>query len=279
MGDDIDQTTFQAEVESAGEALSPVRANLLFAREIQYPDLRPAEYLHRLDDLAAEAGRLLATTSNTLERSLGLTAYLFDTLGFQGNRAHYADPDNSYLNAVLERCLGIPISLATVFVYVGERLGLPVRGVGLPGHFIVGIGDGDERLFLDPFNDGMVLSEAECAERARRATGFEGPFDRGWLDPTPPRDIVARMLNNLRGLYTQAKDWPLAIRVSERLHWLQPDEPGHLRDLGLLYYRDGALNQAVQHLNLYLALAPHASDAEDLRHSRSLMLDHLARLN
>jgi regulator of sirC expression with transglutaminase-like and TPR domain len=279
VSDHIDQTTFQAEIESAGAALSPVRANLLFAREIQYPDLRPSDYLVRLEQLAAEAGRVVPTTSNIAKRSLALASYLFDTLGFQGNREHYGDPRNSYLNDVLDRRTGIPISLSMLYVSIGERLGLPVKGVGMPGHFIVGVGDGEARLFLDSFNGGLVLSEAECAERVRMATGFAGPFNRDWLAPTLPRDIVARMLNNLRGVYIEMENWPLAIRVGICLRQLQPDEPGHVRDLGLLYYRDGALNEAVHHLNLYLALTPNAPDAEDVRTSRNLMMDHLARLN
>ncbi len=273
----LDTTSFEIEVSEAGEALSPARAGLLVARECAYPDLRPSEYLAQLDDLAAAAR--VGAQPEGLDRALALSRWLFETMGFQGNRAEYADPRNSYLNQVLERRLGIPITLSVVYLEVAQRLDIPAHGVGLPGHFIVAVPGEDAPVFLDPFHGGRRLSVDDCAELVRKSVGFDGEFDPGWLAPTPPRDIVARMLNNLRAFYMSVEDWPLAIKIMERLSLLQPDVATHTRDLGILHYRGGAFRKASSLLNEYLAREPNASDAEAVRQARNRLLEELGRLN
>ncbi len=273
---DLDLTTFAEEVRAADAALSPARANLLFARDIAYPDLRPALYLRQLDDLAEAAARALKG-ADVAARARSLAEFLFRQQGFHGNRAEYGDPRNSFLNEVLTRRLGLPISLSVVFLHVGQQLELPVKGVGMPGHFIVGVTTSAGMLYLDPFNGGAPLTREQCLERVQQATGYRGRFDPRWLAPTPPRDIVARMLNNLRHVYSQAEDWPRTLSVIERLRELQPDEPAHVRDLGMVLYRNGALRRAAESLTQYLALAPNAKDADQVRQSRNLLWDELAR--
>lgn len=275
---DIDRTTFKAEVRQAGEALSPLRAGLLFAREIAYPDLRASESIAQLDYLAETARRALTAYKSPVTRSLALSEWLFKTHGFQGNDPDYYDPRNSYLNEVLERHIGIPISLSVIYLALGEQLGLPVLGVGLPGHFIVAVVGEDGPVYLDPFNAGRVLAVNECANIALRATNAD-EFDPDWLRPAAPRDIVGRMLNNLRGFYLRVEDWPLSIAVVEHLRDLQPDVSGHLRDLGLLHYRNGALRTAAHYFTHYLARHPDAEDADSVRHSREALVEHLAKLN
>lgn len=274
---DLDHTTFAAALGAAGEALDPVYANLLFAREIAYPALRPSEYLFQLDGLRAAAAPAVAAAPT--QPAQALADFLFGAGGFQGNRADYGDPRNSYLNDVLARRLGLPISLSVLYTHLARALGLPAQDIGLPGHFIVAVGEGAAVQYLDPFNGGARLSRADCAQLVTRATGYTGRFDPRWLAPTPPRAIVARMLNNLRNTYTEAEDWPLTIRVIERLRELEPDQSGHVRDLGMVYYKDGAYNRAAQLFHEYLTLAPDAADAGTVRQSRDLLLDELARLN
>jgi regulator of sirC expression with transglutaminase-like and TPR domain len=276
---EIDRATFHSEVRAAGEDLSPVRAGLLFAREIAYPDLRPSDYLAQLEDVALAARVVLAPHVTAETRGLALAEFLFQSLGLRGNRADYYDPRNSYLNEVLGRRLGIPISLSAVYLEVGRQLGLPVAGVGLPGHFIVAVDAPAGPLYLDPFNGGVRLTLEDCAQRVRSASGYSGAFDPRWLNFTPPREIVARMLNNLRGFYVQVEDWPLAIAVLERLRELQPGVPAHLRDLGLLHYRNGALRLASSLLDEYLAREPDAADFDAVRQSRDMLVEHLVRLN
>ncbi len=297
---EIDQTTFEAEVQEAGEDLSPACAGLLFAREIAYPRLRPSDYLIRLDELAAAARSFLAHHARPAARGLALADFLFHSGDFRGDygaggremggyetggretggrETRPYDPRNAYLNEVLDRRRGLPISLSVIYLEVGRRLGLPVEGVGLPGHFIVSVEGEDGPIYLDPFHSGNRLAEDDCARLVRSTSGYEGAFDRRWLWPTGPRDIVARMLNNLRNFYVLVEDWPLAVKVVERLRELQPHAAAHLRDLGLLHYRAGALRTATQFLEAYLAQQPDASDFDTVRQSRDLLLEHLARLN
>ncbi len=275
----LDQTTFAAEVAEAGEALSPLRAGLLFAREVAYPDLRPSDYEVQMEDLALAAQAAVAGHVRPLTRGLALAEFLFQSYGLRGNADDYADPRNSYLNQVIDRRLGIPISLAVIFVEIGRRLGLPVAGVGLPGHFIARVAGDDGPQYLDPFHGGRLLTVADCRELVRSAAGIQGVFDMTWLAPAPPREIVARMLNNLRAFYISVEDWPPAIALLERLQWLQPEVAGHTRDLGVLHYRQGSYRKAARLMNEYLSRAPEAADAETVRQGRDMMLEELARLN
>jgi regulator of sirC expression with transglutaminase-like and TPR domain len=275
----IDSTSFEAEVRAAGEALSPGRAGLLFARECAYPDLRPSGGLAQLDDLAARARARLPSQSDSLAQALALADWLFQREGFRGDTANYADPRNAYLNQVLERRLGLPISLSVVFMEVAQRLGLPAHGVGLPGHFIVAVPGEDAPIYLDPFHGGHAVSVDDCATLVRRSAGLDGPFDPQWLAPVSPRDVVARMLNNLRVFYATVEDWPLAIKIGECLSVLQPGVAGHLRDLGVLHYRSGAFRKASALFTEYLAREPSAPDVAVVRQGRDRLLDELSKLN
>ena len=274
----IDATTFAAEVRAAGEALSPARAGLLFAREVAYPDLRPTAYLARLDDLAVEARAVLPAAADDLARAEALSNWLFDEQGFHGNVADYADPRNSYLNEVLDRRLGLPISLSIIFLEVAQRLDLPAHGVGLPGHFIVSVPGEDTPEYFDPFHSGRKLTLEDCADLVRKSAGHTRLEPR-WLAPTSPRDIVTRMLNNLRQFYISVEDWPLAVKIAERIVVVQPGLAAHVRDLGVLLYRAGAFRRAWNALNEYLLREPNAPDVAAVRESRDRLLDELGRLN
>ncbi|MBL8046724.1 MAG: tetratricopeptide repeat protein [Anaerolineales bacterium] len=275
----LDETSFAEEVAQAGEALAPMRANLLFAREVAYPHLRPSETLTALADLAESAARALTPHGSPATRALGLAEHLFGTLGYSGNRQEYSDPRNSYLHEVLTRKQGLPISLSMLYVHVAEQLHLPVRGVGMPGHFIVEVVAEDGSVFIDPFNGGQKLGQADFVRLISESTGYAGTFNPRWLKPTPSTEIVARMLNNLRGVYIGVEDWPLAARVLERLRELQPAQPSHIRDLGLVSYRAGSPRRAAELLTHYLNLAPEAKDADAVRQNRDMLWDELARLN
>ena len=275
----IDSTTFQAEINQAGDNLSPVRAGLLLARECAYPDLRPSDYLAQLKDLADQVRPRLPLSGTAAESGAVLAEFLFETAGFHGNRADYRDPRNSYLNQVLERRLGLPITLSVIFLELARQTGLPAAGVGLPGHFIVSVAGEDGPIYLDPFQAGRPLTLAECTALAQGVTGPAAAFDPTWLNPTAPRDIVARMLNNLRGFYVSMEDWPMSIRVLECLRVLQPAISSHVRDLGVLHYRNGAIRRASEYLGEYLRRSPAASDTNAVRQGRDRMWDELARLN
>lgn len=256
--------------------ISVPRASLLFAREIAYPQLKVSDYLARLDALADDARPALQGAESP---ALALARYLFLERGFRGNAAAYDDPRNSYLNEVLERRLGIPITLSVVFVAVAHRLNLQAYGVSLPGHFVAGVREGLDEVLLDPFYMGRRLDLDDCQRLVQETTGYEGELDPQWLRPAPPRDIVARMLNNLRVVYVQRERWPEALAVMEHLRQVQPDAPEHLRDLGLIHYQRGRLYDAARYLEAYLKEAPDTPEAGAIRQNLQPVFSRWAKMN
>ncbi|HLF01498.1 MAG TPA: transglutaminase-like domain-containing protein [Anaerolineales bacterium] len=275
---EIDSSTFEREVRGSTPP-GLARAALLFAREIAYPDLRPSEYLAQLDRWVGSVRIHLHSTDTVLTRVGHLSDYLFGTLGLKGNHADYTDPRNSYLNEVMTRRLGLPISLSAIFIEVGARIGLKVDGVGLPGHFIVGVQAEAGRYFFDPFNGGVEVTEDDAAHLVRQSVGPAESFNPTWLNATPPRDIIARMLSNLRNGYVEREMWPEAVAVIERLRQTQPGVLGHVRDLGLAHLRQNARRQAVNLLEDYLARAPDSPDSPMVKEALASVLNNYARWN
>lgn len=269
--------SFQAEINRP--QINIPQAMLCLAREIAYPELDIPHYLNLLAELCQAASHSIPTHLSNSERAEALSDFLFIQQRFQGNSAYYHDPRNSYLNEVLERRLGIPISLSAVYIAVAERIGLPARGIGLPGHFIVGIAGERSEIYIDPFHGGVRLLESDCVQLVREATGFGGSFQAAWLKPIAPRAMLTRMLNNLRNVYLYQGDWRLALGVVQHLLLLQTEMPELQRDLGLIYQRMGSLRLAVQHYLAYLHQAPHAPDAEAIKASVQHITRILARLN
>src|SRR6185503_16365025 len=255
--DDIDRLKFKQEVRGPHQP-GLARAALLFARQIAYPALRPSTCLAELDEWARAVRARIPAHATVLSRVSRLTDYLFGILNLRGNHLDYDDPRNSFLNEVMARRLGLPITLSVVFIEVGMRLGLQAEGVGLPGHFIVAVRAEAGRYFFDPFNGGREVTPDDCARLVEESVGHTGPFDPRWLNPSPPDSIIVRMLSNLRNVYVQRQTWPEAIAVLECLRVAQPEEPEHLRDLGLLHYRSDSPRQAAELFEAYLTKAPNA---------------------
>lgn len=274
---DLNTSTFKREVRQAEPDLA--RAALLYAREMAYPDLVPSTYISRLDFWADAVQRHLSRNDTILTRVGHLADYMFGDLHFRGNTLDYVDPRNSYLNEVIDRRLGLPITLSVVFMELGQRLGLPVEGVGLPGHFIVAVQAEAGRYFFDPFNGGAEVTEDDAARLVHDSIGHTGALAPNWMSPTPPRAILVRMLNNLRNTYIEQNNWGQAIAAVEHLGELQPDLPDHLRDLGLLHYRNQSPRRAFSLLEEYLTRAPEAEDANDIRARVAVMLDQYTKLN
>lgn len=252
---------------------------LLLAKDLAYPNLIIEDYLRQLDDLADRAAKRIRLNDSTAVRAELLSDFLFKQEQFQGNTTVYDDPRNSYLNEVLNRRLGIPITLSLVYLAIAERLQLPAFGVGLPGHFIVGVRLPGDNLYFDPFHGGGRLSGADCARLVELTIGYKGAFQSSWLTAVSHKDILNRMLNNLRLIFTQRHQWSEAIAVVERMRLLQPDDPSHLRDLGVIYYRSGALHQAATMLDAYLQQEPKAADAQMIRQGMAQALDTWVRQN
>ena len=240
---------------------------LLIARD-EYPKLDPAPYAQALQSWADDLGPRLGNDTDLPATLTTINRYLFDELGFSGNNHQYDDPRNSYLNEVLDRKLGIPISLAVVQIELMRRLGLPLDGISFPGHFLVRLPVDDGILVMDPFNKGRPVSADELRERASPHLGGHAPDDVQLgeiLAPASHRTILARMLRNLNGLYLQQGDWERVARTADRLLRITPEAAEAWRDRGLAYRELGHASGARQDLARYLQMQPGADDEDAVR--------------
>ena len=240
---------------------------LLIARD-EYPDLDAGAITAQVDTYAEALRPVVAGDVDLPSRLTAINRYLFDEIGFTANVDQYDDPRNSYQNQVVDRKLGIPISLAVVQMEVTRRLGMPLDGVSFPGHFLVRLPVDDGILVLDPYNKGRPVSADELRERASPHLGGQAPDDQQLLQilaPATHRMILMRMLRNLKGLYVEAGDWERVARSADRLLKLSPDTAEAVRDRGLAYRELGHAKGAREDLARYLQLLPEADDAEAIR--------------
>ena len=243
----------------------------------EYPDLDVPVYLTRLDALA---DRLPARPGATLaERVADLCDLLFADEGFAGNEADYYDPRNSYLSDLLDRKLGIPLTLSLLAVAVGRRAGLDVVGVGLPGHFVAKATAGPAEVIFDPFHGGRVLDRAACAELVRAATGQPFAATDAAVRACPPGLIAVRMLSNLKGVYLQRGDFGRAARTIGRLVTLLPSDPTQQRDLGVTLVHAGRPGAAIDPLGAYLQAVPDAADRDAVAEFRKRAVAAVAKWN
>jgi len=244
------------------ERIDLAEAALWVAAE-QYEGLDVPAYLARLAEFAERARPSVCTASTLEQRIAALNRFLYDEQSFRGNRSDYYDARNSFLNEVIDRRTGIPITLAVVYLAVAARLGLPVHGVGFPGHFLVKCAAPDE-ILIDPF-EGKLLTRAECEARWLATLGADTPFDARSLEPAPARQTLARLIGNLKQIFLAQQDWPRALACVERILVLAPDAPLELRDRGLLYARLECFSAAATDLKQFLALAPDDPTAAGVR--------------
>jgi regulator of sirC expression with transglutaminase-like and TPR domain len=246
------------------EPIDLARAALAIARE-EYPQLDEARYLRALDEFAFQVIRGLPAGALAERRVGRLNAVLFHELGFAGNQAEYYDPRNSFLNEVIDRRTGIPITLSLLYMEVGRRCGLRVDGVSFPGHFLCKVTLDDGELIVDAFNRGQLLGLAELKRRLAAAVGEAARFDARLLRPARPKEILARMLQNLRSIYLERNDLPRALSAVDRQLLLLPDDVRGLRDRARLCEQLGGADAAASDLEKVLRLEPSASDAAALR--------------
>lgn len=243
-------------------AVEVAEVALMLARD-EFPQLDVEAHLSEITAMAHEARRYVR--GDLTARVQGLCRYLFHDLGFHGNQRDYYDPANSYLNLVLERRTGIPISLSALTMAVGQRAGLEMWGVGLPGHFVVKAVEGTREIVIDPFHGGRVLSGQDCQILVEQVTGQAITAAELSLEALPPGLIVQRMLNNLKGIYLSREDFGRAVRIMERLRQILPDHVSQRRDLGVGYLRLGQPGKAIDHLQAYLTAFPEAADVEPVK--------------
>jgi regulator of sirC expression with transglutaminase-like and TPR domain len=261
------------------------RACLLIAADA-YPGLDVDGYLGEIERLAARL-RSRLPAGGAQERVLALNQFLFDDLGYSGNAGNYYDPRNSFLNEVLDRRTGIPITLSVLYLEIGRRIGLDLEGVSFPGHFLVRLRLRGAMLVLDPFSGGEALSEADLRERLQRVIpeGAAGgapvealPLDP-FLEPAGKRQILARLLRNLKGIYRDMDKPQRLLEVLNRMLVVAPEAHGELRERGLLYQRMECYRAALKDLQDYSALEPEAPDIDDVRAKLVELSAQCARLN
>lgn len=233
----------------------------------EYPELDVQTVLGDVDQLLARLRRRLPADAGPLQRLRMLNQFFFQDLGFGGNVNHYYDPDNSYLNVVLRTRRGIPITLAVLWLELAMGLGLQARGVNFPGHFMVKVNLPQGQVVIDPFT-GQSLSREDLSERLepfKRRNGLVDDFDVPvglYLQSAPPRDILARVLRNLKEIHNAQEDWSRLVAVLDRLVLLQPDAWPDIRDRGLAWAELGQPARAVPDLEAYLAHAEDPLDAD-----------------
>jgi regulator of sirC expression with transglutaminase-like and TPR domain len=265
--------------EILGRPEVPLDEAALAIAEEEYPRLDPAESLRALDALAARVRAGAGARPRPVSLLRALRAVLAEEERFRGNRDRYQDPRNSFLNEVLSRRLGIPITLSLVYMEVARRAGLALQGVGFPGHFLAKyVSPSGAEVFVDAFNGGEALSAEECLSRFKAVSG-DRPFDPRYLAAVTPRQILGRMLHNLKVIYVEASDDVRAYWVIDRILMLAPNQAVEIRDRGLVAARLGASGPAARDLAAYLEAAPGAPDADDVRAVLASLRAHPARPN
>ncbi len=267
-------------LETREEDFDLAEAALLMAAE-EYPDVDVAAYLARLDALSDSVRNRLPDSASAQVKLAALNEVLFTEERFAGNTDEYYDPRNSFLNEVLDRRLGIPITLSIVYLTVGRRAGLALEGVSFPGHFLVKIAIDDGVIVLDPYSRGVSLSEDELIGLLQRVAGQveRTPVSLVQLLATAgKKDILARMLRNLKAIYLRQNDWPKALSAVQRI-MLVSEAVEEVRDRGLIYQRLECFRAAVTDYECYLALHPAADDAQDIQDRIDALHPLIARLH
>jgi len=260
------------------EAVDLAHASLLIACE-EYPDLDVNRYVARLDEWGEELRVRIEEQAEPTVVASSINRLLFEQEGFRGNTKDYYDPRNSFLNEVLDRRTGIPITLATVYMEVARRAGIAISGVGLPGHFIVRLRGHGSGLLVDPFHGGALLSVEDCQARLDRIYEGRVKVEPSMLAACERKEILARMLRNLKAIYTRTEDYLRAVRSVDLLLCVDPDNAIELRDRGLLYAGLDCYALAIADLESFLARAPGSPEAGALRQRVEELRGKAARLN
>ena len=246
------------------EAIDLATAALLIATD-EYPGLDVQRYI---DDLDQMAGRAREAASGLVERAdilLAINSILFVEYGYSGNRQNYYDPRNSYLNQVIDRRTGIPITLSIIYMAVADRVGLRLAGVGMPGHFLVKHEGPSGDLFLDPFNGGSFIDAAGCARLVADISGGQLELRAEHLSAVGNKHILTRVLANLLGIYSEGNDFARAIRTVDLILAIHPNQADYIRNRGFLLAEAGRDREAIESLEKYLRLSPDTPDASEVR--------------
>ena len=264
--------SFAQVVEGEDVRIDLAQACLMIAQDA-YPSLDVERYLGEIERMAIRLRSRMPQTCGAEERIVALNQFLYEDLGYWGNTDDYYDPRNSYLNQVIDRKTGIPITMSILYMEVGRRVGLPLEGVSFPGHFLVRVRLRGGMLVLDPFAGGAPQSEAELRERLQRVIPpavtdnvpvADLPLDQ-FLEPASKRQILSRVLRNLKGIYREADKPDRMLEVLNRMLVVTPEANAELRDRGYVYQRLECWRPALKDLTDYAQREPDAPDLDDVR--------------
>ena len=266
--------SFVCAVSVPEQEIDLATASLWIAAE-EYPDLDTIAYLGKIALLAVRVKSKVRRARSVYDAIHVINALLFETEGLRGNRSEYYDARNSYISDVLDRKLGIPIALSVIYMEVARRAGLKLRGIGLPGHFVLQAGEGQSEIYVDPFDSGGLLTRRECITLVRTSAGASVEAER-FLEPYTNRSILRRALTNLKVIYLKQNDQSRALAAAERVRIVAPGLWENLADLARIHARLGHFEAAAQSLAEYVDLAP---DSHDLASARETLrqLRHMAR--
>ncbi len=262
--------TFNELVTLPDNAIPLAESALLVACE-EYPQLEIGPYLDQLDVIARVAKERVHDTDSPQEKVSKINSVLFETFGFRGNAENYYDPRNSFFNDVLDRRIGIPITLSAVYLEVSRRLNFPIWGVGMPGHFVVRYADREQEFFLDPFNQGEILSRDDCRARIHGMYGDSLRYSERLLERVTNREILLRMLNNLKVIYLKAQSFDKTLAIVDMMLMANPNDFDQYRDRGLLHLQLHQFEAAARDFERYIE---NRSDATD----RDAVENHLKEL-
>jgi regulator of sirC expression with transglutaminase-like and TPR domain len=284
----MERTLPEQIVDAADRPGPDLAAPAFLVARVEYPHLDPEPYLDQIDRMGIEAARRIARDAGhdapLAARVDVLNKYLFTEMGFTGNRDQYDDPRNSCLSEVLDRRTGIPITLSLIYIEVARRSGVRAEGINFPGHFLVRAlqdlhtDDPDDGLIIDPFHAGAILGEAECRTLLHKHIGEEAAWAPSLLARATRRQILVRMLLNLKRLYVRMRSFPQARQVTDILLALQPSSLAELRDRGLLAYHVNDVYHALKDLEAYLKMARLTEQDEEERKETEQVWEHVKTL-
>lgn len=232
---------------------------LKLSQTLEYPDLNITDYVQKLNAMGEDLKSSLSEVKNPTYLVSMLNEYMFDGLGFAGNSDDYYNPKNNFLNVVLDKKTGIPITLSIIYIQLANHVGLDLRPVGFPSHFLVKY---SEELILDPFNRGRLLSIEDLQEILDRNYGGSVEFSPDFLNEIEPEQILIRIGRNLKNSYTQSFNYTMALHCINMILGIEPESPEEVRDKGILESRQSKYELALRSLNRYLEIAPEADDVD-----------------
>ncbi len=256
--------SFLQETNKPDHQINLAKAALIYAK-YEYAKLEIEEYLTALDIIAERIKDHLGNNLYPLQVIKTINQFLFKELGFKGNTTNYYDPDNSYLNQVIDNKTGIPITLSVVYLEVAKRINFPMVGIGMPGHFLIRPEFENVGIFVDVFNQGEILFKEDCQIKLEEIYQQSINLEEHFLTPVSNQQILGRMLTNLKYIYLNRQEYPKMLRIIELLLQLFPNHPIEVRDRGLLYYQLRQWEKATTDLQLYLSILPTAEDAQAIR--------------